>query len=315
MRRFLLSIILIALFFSLGLITARNPVNAQTHSAADLINEINLVRTNNNLVAYEIDQNLMASAQKQADYMAKIGIVTHNREDGTLLSSLGIKENIAGGVHLTVQVVVHSMWIDTENRDTILGYKFGKAGAGVAVNGDLVYYVLQTEETKTGFAAQPTTNYQDTPDPFLVSDVITATPQLDGSIFHEVQAGQALWSIAIAYNITVADIIRWNNLAPTPMIVMGNRLLVRLAPTATLSPTITDTGIPPTRTIRPSQTPVTPKPSTTITPTPSPTSPPPFSIYDMERQQRRTIGWGIAVICLIGLIFVMFSGFLRKERR
>jgi hypothetical protein len=307
--------ILIIIFFLIGAFAFMQPekrIQAQTSSSSDLINTVNSIRANNSLTAFEIDNELMASAQQQADYMAEIGQVTHNRANGSTLSSLGFLENIAGGSNLTVQVVVFSMWTDATNWNTIVGYPFGKVGAGVAIKDDMVYYVLQVKEIQTGLAAQPTINYQITPDPNLVSDVMTATPQLDGSIIHEVLDGQSLWSIAIAYKVTIADIIQWNNLLPTPVIFVGERLVVQIAPTPTLSPTITNTSIPSTRTITPSQTPITPQPSATITPTPSPTQKPPFSIYSMEKKQRQTIGWGIAIICLVGLIIVAFRGFIRK---
>ncbi|MBW6473209.1 MAG: LysM peptidoglycan-binding domain-containing protein [Anaerolineaceae bacterium] len=312
MRRIFILIVILFLVGAFAYLQPEKLIQAQSNSAIELINTVNSVRKNNSLALLEIDNTLMASAQQHADYMAEIGQITHNRADGSTLSSLGFLENIAGGTNLTVQVVVFSMWTDTTNWNTIIGYPFGKVGAGVAVKDDMIYYVLQVQEIQTGLAAQPTINYQITPDPNLVSDVMTATPQLDGSIIHEVLDGQSLWSIAIAYNVTIADIIQWNNLLPTPVIFVGERLVVQIAPTPTLSPTITNTSIPPTRTITPSQTPITPQPSETITPTPSPTSKPPFSIYSMEKKQRQTIGWGMAIICLMGLIIVAFRGFIRK---
>jgi len=312
MRRILILTIFVFIAVLLGFLYSPTPIKAQSNSATDLINTVNNLRASNSLVAYEIDNELMRTAQEQANYMAEMGQITHNRKDGTTLSRLGFVENIAGGANLTVQVVVFSLWTDATNWNNLIGYRFGKVGAGVAVKGDMVYYVLQVKETQVGIAAQPTINYQITPDPNLVSDVITATPQLDGSIIHEVLDGQSLWAIAIAYNTTIADIINWNNLLPTPVIFVGERLVVQIAPTATLSPTITNTSIPATRTITPSHTPVTPMPSATITPTPSPTPEPPFSIYSMEKNIRQTIGWGMAGLCLIGLVIVVIRGFLRK---
>jgi LysM repeat protein len=287
-------------------------VHAQASGAIDLIAIVNSLREDNFFDPYEIDEALMTSAQQHAEYMADIGQVTHNRKDGSTLSSLGFLENIAGGENLNPRVVVYTMWTDTENWNTLLGIPFGKVGAGVAEKDGVVYYVLQVQKIETGLQAQPTIDFQITPDPDKVSDVITATPQLDGSIVHQVLDGQALWSIAIAYNITIADIIQWNNLLPTPQIFVGERLVVQLAPTATLSPTITNTGIPPTRTITPSSTPVTPSPSVTITVAPTQTPKPPFSVYSMESQERKIIGWGISIICFIGLVIVVIRGFIRK---
>lgn len=312
MRRFFVFIISFIFFFSFNSFQVARPIKAQANSANDLINLVNSLRGNNNLTAYEVDAGLMSSAQKQAEYMAEINQITHAREDGSSPSSLGFIENIAGGINLTAQVVVSSMWTDALHWNTLVGIPSGKVGAGVANKDGMVYYVLQVKRIETGLQAQPTINYQITPDPNLVSAVITATPQLDGSILHEVMDGQSLWAIAIAYNITVADIIQWNSLLPTPVIFVGERLVVQIAPTPTVSPTITNTSIPSTRTITPSQTPITPKPTMTITPTPTPSPQPPFSIYNMEKQQRQTIGWGIGIICLLGLIMVVFRGFIRK---
>lgn len=310
MRRFFIIIFgIVGLFFSM---TSGSVVSAQTSTPVDLINIVNSLREDNNLSPYEIDQTLMVSAQTHANYMAEIGQVTDNRADGSTPDSLGIIENRAGGANLTVQVVVYSLWTESEYWNTLIGVPFGKVGAGIAQKDGFVYYVLQVQKIELGLQAQPTIDYQITPDPNLVSDVITATPQLDGSIIHQVLDGQALWSIAIAYDITIEEIIRWNNLLPTPQIFVGERLLVQLAPTATLSPTITNTGVPPTRTLTPTGTPVTPSPSPTISPTPTQTPKPPFSIYSMESQQRKIIGWGIAAICLIGLVIVIFRGFIRK---
>ncbi len=312
MRRFLLSIFtflgLIAVFF----LQSHPVLFAQSTQATDLITGVNNLRANNSLAALEIDNDLMAIAQSHAEYMAAVGQITHARADGSTPKTLGFLENIAGGANLNVQVVLYSLWTGPDQWNTMVGFPFGKVGAGVAEKNGNVYYVLVVKQTQTGMAAQPTVNYQITADPNLISDVMTATPQLDGSIIHEVKDGQSLWAIAIAYNVTINEIIQWNNLLPTPVIKVGERLIVQLAPTPTLSPTITNTPIPATRTIKPSITPITPKPTITITPTPSATPEPPFSIYGMERSQRLPIGIGMAIICLIGLLIVVIKGFIKK---
>ncbi|HSM25348.1 MAG TPA: CAP domain-containing protein [Anaerolineaceae bacterium] len=308
MRRIFFVFVLVSVF----VIRPGALIQAQSNRAMELISTVNSLRVDNNLSIYELDSGLMASAQQHAEYMAEIGQVTHNRADGSTPSTLGLIENIAGGANLTVQVAVYSMWTDSEHWNTLIGIPFGKVGAGAAEKNGIVYYVLQVQRIQTGLEAQPTINYQITPDPDRVSDVVIVTPQLDGSVVHEVLDGQSLWAIAIAYNVRIAEIIQWNNLLPTPQIFVGERLIVQLAPTATISPTITNTLLPPTRTITPSQTPITPQPSATITATPTQTPKPPFSVYSMESQQRKIIGWGISIICLLGFVIVMIRGFLRK---
>lgn len=59
----------------------------------------------------------------------------------------------------------------------------------------------------------------------LISPVVTATPNPDGSVVHEVQPGQALWSIAIAYNTKIKDIQELNKLTGT-VIFSGMKLVI-----------------------------------------------------------------------------------------
>jgi LysM repeat protein len=313
MRRFIIKITIISLVFSIFAM-ANSRVNAQTSSASDLINAVNALRSNNGLTAYQVDSGLMASAQQHAEYMSQIGEITHLRADGTTPSDLGFIENIAGGLNLNVQVVVNSMWTDTDHWNTMVGITYGSVGAGVAVNNGYVYYVLQVKRIQTGLAGQPTPNYNATADPNVINAVITNTPQIDNSIIHEVLDGQSLWSIALAYNITIADIIRMNNLLPTPVIFPGERLLVRLAPTATLTPTVTNTPIPPTRTNTPTVTPKTPTKTPTLRPTATATPKILFSFENIDPVQRKSIGLGMTVICGIGLLMVFLIGFVKKEK-
>ncbi len=313
MRRFLIKLIIFSLIISIfGMVNFK--VNAQNGSASELINAVNSLRANNGLTPYQTDAGLMASAQQHAEYMAEIEEITHLRADGSSPSTLGFIENIAGGLNLNVQVVVNSMWTDSDHWNTMVGITYGSVGAGVAVNNGYVYYVLQVKRIITGLEGQPTPNYNATADPNVINPVITNTPQIDNSIIHEVLDGQSLWSIALAYNITVADIIRMNNLLPTPVIFPGERLLVRLAPTATLTPTVTNTPIPPTRTFTPTVTPKTPTVTPTIKPTATATPKVLFSFDRIDPIQRKSIGVGMAVICGIGLLMVVLLGFVRKEK-
>lgn len=315
MRR-IIYIFLMIIVFSVALpVAVPATVNAQSSSPTGLIDTVNTLRANNGLTALQVDQALMASAQQHAEYMAQTSNITHTRADGSTPATLGFIENIAGGINLTVDVVVYSMWTDADHWGTMVNFTYGKVGAGVAVKDNWVYYVLQVQRIDTGLAGQPTPNLQNTADPNTVAQVITATPQLDGSIFHEVGAGQSLWSIALAYGITIADIIAWNNLQPTPNIFPGERLLVVQPPTPTLSPTITLTPIPATRTTTPTATPKTPTVTATITLTPTITPRPPFSIQKMETGKRKTIGIGITAICSLGLLFSLYVGFIRKDKQ
>jgi len=307
---FLTAFILILISFSTG----GQIVSGQSSGAYDLISAVNSLRTDNGLQPYQIDSNLMASAQVHAEYMALTGNITHTRADGSTPSTLGFIENIAGGYNLTSTVVIYSMWTDADHWNTMAGITYGVVGAGVAEKDGYVYYVLQVKRIATGLEGQPTPNFNSTADPNVVNPVITNTPQIDGSIFHEVLDGQSLWSIATTYNISIAEIIAWNNLLPTPVIFPGERLLVRVAPTATITPTVTLTPVPPTRTITPTVTPKTPTVTPTLTLTPTPTAKPFFSIKKIDPSQRKWIGIGLVGFCAIGFLTVVVAGFIKKEK-
>ena len=312
MRRFILIVLSFVVISSGWLLVS--PAFAQSGAQQDLLAAVNALRADNGLTPYDSDAALMASAQQHAEYMAETGNITHTRADGSTPSQLGFIENIAGGYNLTTEVVIYSMWTDTVHWNTMANITFGKAGAGVAEKDGYIYYVLQVQRIQTGLAGQPTANLQSTVDPDVVNPVLTATPQLDGSIIHEVLDGQALWSIALAYNITIADLIKWNNLQPTPVIFPGERLLVQLAPTPTLTPTVTLTPVPATRTITPTVTPRTPTLTRTITPTATITPKPTFSIQSMDPNQRRLIGIIFTAVCGVGLLAVALFGFVRKDK-
>ena len=60
----------------------------------------------------------------------------------------------------------------------------------------------------------------------LIIPVKIATPDAEGKVFHEVQAGQSFWSIAIAYQITIHDLEVWNNMSRTIPLRAGQRLFI-----------------------------------------------------------------------------------------
>ena len=99
---------------------------------------------------------------------------------------------------------------------------------------DRIYYILQaayvsgqecgSSSSSSGGTPQPGT----VPNPVsqLIIPVKIATPDAEGKIFHEVQAGQSFWSIAIAYQITIHDLEVWNNLSRDTPLQAGQRLFI-----------------------------------------------------------------------------------------
>lgn len=85
-----------------------------------------------------------------------------------------------------------------------------------------------------------------------ISAATLSTPNFDGDVIHEVQPGQSLWQLAIAYEVKIEDIKRLNNLFDDN-IYPGDKLLIKRAvhpPAASLpavpgiEPSMTSTNPP-----------------------------------------------------------------------
>ena len=79
-----------------------------------------------------------------------------------------------------------------------------------------------------------------------------STPDVQGNLYHQVQSGQTLWSIAIAYGVKINDIRRLNQLVPTSTVIqLGVKLLIKRVGTATPAPSATASREPETSTPAP----------------------------------------------------------------
>ncbi len=244
-------------------------------SAGQLIAAVNNLRIANGLAPLSEHPALMQSAQSQADYMAAIGNITHARPNGTYTQQLlalgfplagdlsmgGLRsENILsvyGG--LNWDSGVPDAWQDAQHMNTMLSGNFTHIGAGVSQSGENYYYAVDTAAaTGSGLpqesAAEMLTRV---PEGERVADasqfmvpVTLGTPLPDGKIFHKVQYGQSLWSIAIAYGTTIKNIQQLNNLGEESTVYQGQELLVLIVAPQTAAPTM----IPPTMTLAPTAT-------------------------------------------------------------
>jgi LysM repeat protein len=86
--------------------------------------------------------------------------------------------------------------------------------------------------------------------------VVINTAHPDGDVFHKVQYGQSLWSIAIEYGTTIKNIQALNNLGEDMVVYQGQELLVKKAATqpspATVLPLSTSTPIVAVSSVTPS---------------------------------------------------------------
>lgn len=323
--RFLL---LMAVFCTLAL------PKAGVHSAApspyDVIAAVNELRAGMGLPALEINGSLMASAQGQSDYLGSnygtnfpswdqghIGAGgTYARDRAVaagypLAAGMNVVENWAGGNNSTaLSEIIYNYWSDSAHMSTMVTADGVAVGAGVTEGNGYVYYILDVAVkygsggTNTGGGVAST--IPTTAVTAQVAPVQVATPNADGKVIHVVKSLQTLWSIAVAYDITIDQIKAVNGLK-NDTIFTGQELVIQAAYTPTPSPTATLTPRPPTRTPIPQQT---AQPVATVQEEGKGNSGA-KSILNMDR---KTMGLVLILICGVGLA-LMIIGSAGKDKK
>lgn len=312
-------IVLLTLVFSLAL-PVRQANAASTVTASDLIGLVNGIRAANGLPPLSVNSILMATAESTANTMAANGSCTHIGDVRGRVAAAGYgggttvfaTENIACGYSATISDI-QGWWSDSAHMLPMVGSSYTDVGAAVVVSGGMSYYVLHAAYSAGGSTSGRTTNSNSsaTSGPTMASQyiygVVTATPHADGSISHVVEYGQALSSIAVAYGVTVAELQALNHLSGINIYV-GDVLIIRAAPTPTVSPTRTPTVQRPTRTPTATKTPYTPMPTRTPSPTPTP------GLFDkLPKVDRPTLGFGMVIISAVGLVTMISLSLFRKK--
>lgn len=234
-----------ALIFSL-LILTHNPVFAQSGSALEIIQLINQFRVNNGLPAFQINQSLVSAAQNQANYMSEYGVFSsHIGYGGSTPQSRAnaagykgiVSENIVGGTDLNARQGLN-WWLNSPvHYNTLVTSRYSEAGTAFATNGDANFFVLVVGRKIN--AATPPSNGDDSPAPLYITPITLAQAGEDGSIVHEVQDGQALWTLAAYYEVPLSDLILFNQLNETDFVQPGDQIIIRLPDGAEPPPTPT----------------------------------------------------------------------------
>ena len=230
-------------------------------SPFDLVNAVNALRLSYGLAPYSISPILMYTAQSQADFLAATGTMTHTGPGssgltdrllaagyplGGELAAGGFRaENITGGNEsMPAQSAVDQWSGDALHLNTMLSPNLTEIGAGVAVSGGRVYYVIDCARPTTIDAPQASTSVAGSGSavpareaPIALATV--STPNSNGDVIHEVQFGQTLWQLAIAYNVKIDEIKGLNNLFANN-IHPGNKLLIKRG---VAQPTLTATQV------------------------------------------------------------------------
>lgn len=273
------------------------------HSPADLINAVNDLRLENGLPILNAHPALMGVAQWEANAIAAgapghtrppgltLGqwMISYGYPLGGNIALDGYRsENWVGGREMTVDEAIISWLGDAPHTNTMLSPNRSDIGAGVAVVQDeqgitKYYYVIETAlQTRDGqqqyealvlLTALPQTQaafYGDATQaaaallvPQYMVPVSVATARPDGDVIHEVQYGQTLWSIAIAYGVKIEGIKRLNNFTDDDVFPDQNLLVQKAATqpvptgTAIVSPTARQTSFLPSPTVSLMPTPKT----------------------------------------------------------
>lgn len=238
----------------------------QVTSPSQLIDAVNNLRLSNGLAPLSMHPILMQSAQSQADYMAATGNITHARPSGTYtqqLLALGFPlagdlslggfraENILSSNGPLVWDGVPPGWQDAEHMNTMLSGNFTHIGAGISQSGDTYYYAVDTaaatssgqqqESAASVLTSVPAGSSESSGVSQFMVPVTLSTASPDGKVFHKVQYGQSLWSIAIAYGTTIKNIQALNNLGEDSTVYQGQELLVLTGATQSVAPPVETT--------------------------------------------------------------------------
>ena len=224
---------------------------SNTVSAWDLINLINGQRGGYGLGALAFDQALMNCAQSTAQTMADYRMSWHIGDVSGRVAQFGYNnggktyatENFATGPSTLDQIA--SIWADPTHQIASSGGKYCHIGAGVAEANGVTYYVIQAaypatgsgcgysgsaSSSSAGTAAGSTGGAVAALPVFDMSQVIAsikiAEPDSDGMVYHVVQNGQSLWSIASAYGVKIDDVAAWNQIKDPAAISLNQKLLI-----------------------------------------------------------------------------------------
>ncbi|MHB0966616.1 MAG: CAP domain-containing protein [Bellilinea sp.] len=245
-KRFRIACLLMVLLTALQVAPARAQ-SGNNITAYDLIALVNNIRTSNGLPALEVSNILMSTAQSTAEIMAANRMGWHIGDVRGRVMAAGYgggatawaTENFAIGP-MSLEDLAW-MWSDADHMIPMVKPAYRHIGAGVATAADgSVYYIVHAAYTSGSGAAstQPpgSTGAEPTsPAAQWIIPVVTATPAADGAVIHEVKMGQSLWSIAIAYNTHIVDILRFNQMSPEQQVVwIGQKLNIPVTPQPTL---------------------------------------------------------------------------------
>lgn len=213
------------------------PMPLANVSAGDLINAMNTLRMSNGLPALIEDPIINAVAQGTAQIMADQLLSWHIGDVKGRIAAAGYggggtvwaTENFAVGYNAGIDEIM-LMWADPDHmRPATMSY-YCNVGAGVArASNGSTYYILQAAYVsgkECGTYTSPGGPVGGGGGYGVIVPVTLAEPDANGQIVHEVQSGQSFWAIAVAYQVTIKEILRWNNLPEGSTLQVGQLLVI-----------------------------------------------------------------------------------------
>ncbi len=247
-----LSVILLVLFL-LNPWFSQEPVQAKDYaiphqqvSAYDLISAMNVLRMSYGLPGLIMDGTINAVAQSTAQQMADENLSWHIGNVSGRVQAAGYgagkrvfaTENFAMASSGATIDQIMVMWNDEAHMLPATNPHYCHVGAGVATaaNG-FVYYILQAAyisgEACTGATTPPGGTGPGTSPgggqpiiPGIITPVELVEPNEKGIYTHLVMPGQSFWAIAVAYQVTIKEILSWNHLTEAYKLQIGDELTI-----------------------------------------------------------------------------------------
>ena len=213
----------------------------QSVSAYELIAAMNVLRMSNGLPALIEHPIIDAVAQGTAQIMADGLLSWHIGDVKGRLAAAGYgggatvfaTENFAIASDSATIDQIMLMWADYDHMRPATQPYYCHVGAGTAkASNGMTYFILQAAYI-SGVPCEAAPPGGGTPipgqTPFvpgIVTPVELVEPDENGNYLHIVKPGQSFWSIAVAYGVTIKDILRWNNLPESYVLQTGDELQI-----------------------------------------------------------------------------------------
>ncbi|HEX7973203.1 MAG TPA: LysM peptidoglycan-binding domain-containing protein [Anaerolineales bacterium] len=150
-------------------------------------------------------------------------------------------------------------------------------------------------------------NVTPSPTPRPLTPIEKLTPASDGKYYHIVKSGETLSWIARYYQVRMADLMAWNGLNESSILMPDQKLVLEVTPPASVTPT----PAPATATRIATTAPPTPTPTLLQTPTAGPSTAPVEASFADGRTQ--TVWIGLIGLVAGGLLLVVLINRKREN--